>query len=194
MTLLIVIILKLLQFLGIKIVMEVISLTKKCTRILGIDPGFGILGYGLIDINGTKISPVTYGVVQTKPGDPIPERLIQIYEELETLITQYKPDEAAVEELFFFRNVTTAIQVGEARGVVLLILRQMKIPIYEYTPHQVKQAVTGYGKAEKGQIQRVMKTFLHLKKTPKPNDAADALAVAWCHFSFRSYPGGARKP
>ncbi|MFW6120540.1 MAG: crossover junction endodeoxyribonuclease RuvC, partial [Petrotogales bacterium] len=124
-------------------------MSKNSRRIIGIDPGFGILGYGLIDINGVKISPVTYGIVQTKPGDPIPERLIQIYDELKTVITEYEPDEAAVEELFFFRNVTTAIQVGEARGVVLLVLRQLEIPIYEYTPHQVKQAVTGYGKAEK---------------------------------------------
>lgn len=162
------------------------------TRILGIDPGFGILGYGLIDVKGSKVSLVDYGAIRTRPGEPIPDRLVKIYDELHVIVEKYEPHESAVEKLFFFRNVTTAIEVGEARGVILLVLKQLNIPIYEYTPHQVKQAVTGYGRSEKGQIQRAMKTFLGMKETPKPDDAADALAVAWCRFLSRSFPGGAR--
>ena len=161
------------------------------TRILGIDPGFGILGYGFIDVKGSKVSLVDYGVIRTSPGEAIPDRLIKIYDELHSVVEKHCPDESAVEQLFFFRNVTTAIDVGEARGVILLVLRQLGIPIYEYTPHQIKQAVTGYGRSEKGQIQRAMKTFLGMKETPKPDDAADALAVAWCRFLSRSFPGGA---
>jgi len=173
--------------------LEVYVLAKSCTRILGIDPGFGTLGYGLIDVSGSKVSLVGYGAIQTKPGEPIPNRLLKIYDRLHEIVEEYRPDEAAIEELFFFRNVTTAIQVGEARGVVLLVLKQLNVPIFEYTPHQVKQSVTGYGRSEKGQIQRVMKKFLGMSETPKPDDAADALAVAWCHISFRRFPGGAHR-
>jgi len=106
---------------------------------------------------------------------------------MEKLIEKYKPDESSVEELFFFRNVTTAIQVGEARGVILLSLQKNNVPIYEYTPFQIKQAVTGYGRAEKGQIQRTLKLIFNLKKTPTPDDAADALAAAFCHGNTRRY-------
>ncbi|AKI97314.1 crossover junction endodeoxyribonuclease RuvC [Kosmotoga pacifica] len=166
---------------------------KRASRILGIDPGFGTLGYGIIDVVTSRVELVSYGAIYTKPREPIPDRLLKIYSELKNIIDKYSPSEAAVEELFFFRNVTTAIQVGEARGVILLTLREKEVPIFEYTPHQVKQSVTGYGRSEKGQIQRVMMKFLGMKETPKPDDAADALAVAWCHFLSRSFPGGARK-
>lgn len=162
-------------------------------RILGIDPGFGTLGYGVIQAQGSKIDLVDYGAITTEPGESIPDRLLKIYDGLKVIIEKYEPQEAAVEELFFFRNVTTAIQVGEARGVILLVLRRLCVPIYEYTPHQVKQAVTGYGRAEKGQIQRTLKVYLKLEENPKPDDAADALAVAWCHVTSRNFPGGVRK-
>ena len=161
-------------------------------RILGIDPGFGTLGYGIIDVVASNVELIDYGAIYTKPREPIPDRLLKIYLELKKIIDAHSPSEAAVEELFFFRNVTTAIQVGEARGVILLTLREKGLPIFEYTPHQVKQAVTGYGRSEKGQIQRVMMKFLRMNETPKPDDAADALAIAWCHFLSRSFPGGAR--
>jgi crossover junction endodeoxyribonuclease RuvC len=161
-------------------------------RVLGIDPGFGTLGYGIIEARTSRVDLVAYGAIKTESGEPIPDRLLKIYDELEAITRKYSPHESAVEELFFFRNVTTAIEVGEARGVILLVLRRLCVPIYEYTPHQVKMAVTGYGKAEKGQIQRTLKAFLGMSETPKPDDAADALAVAWCHISSRRFPGGVR--
>lgn len=159
-------------------------------RVLGIDPGFGTVGYGLIEARSSKVNLITYGAIRTEAREPIPERLVKIYDALEEIIRNYAPHESAVEELFFFRNVTTAIQVGEARGAILLVLRRLSIPIFEYTPHQVKKSVTGYGKAEKGQIQRTLKTYLAMTETPKPDDAADALAVAWCHITSRRFPGG----
>ncbi len=163
-----------------------ILLKGNSLRILGIDPGFGKIGYGVIDVNGTKAKSVCFGVIETDVEHEIPERLNKIFEDISKLIEDFRPDETAVEQLFFFRNVTTAIQVGEARGVILLALQRNGLPIFEYTPKQVKQAVTGYGKAEKGQIQKTMKLFLSLDSAPKPDDAADALAVAWCHFLFRA--------
>jgi crossover junction endodeoxyribonuclease RuvC len=153
--------------------------------ILGIDPGYGKIGYGVLEKNGNRYNTIDYGVIYTNKDLQLSSRLLNIKDELKNLIKQYKPDEAAVEELFFFKNVATAIQVGEARGVILLTLEEENIPIYEYTPYQIKQAVTGYGHAEKGQIQRALKLILKLEKNPTPDDAADALAAAFCHANFR---------
>jgi crossover junction endodeoxyribonuclease RuvC len=150
-------------------------------RILGIDPGYGKVGYGVLDKTGNKFKMVDYGVIYTDKELKLPERLKELHDKLNIIIDKYKPDESCVEELFFFRNVTTAIQVGEARGVILLCLVNKNIPVYEYNPFQIKQAVTGFGRAEKGQVQRVLKILLNLKKNPTPDDAADALAAAFCH-------------
>ncbi|MGC9140551.1 crossover junction endodeoxyribonuclease RuvC, partial [Athalassotoga sp.] len=125
-------------------------------KILGIDPGFGIIGYGLVDVQNKAESFVDCGVIRTDPKKPLSERLLEIYEEIRGLIDSLKPDEVAIEELYFFRNVTTAIFVGEARGVIILAFEQKKIPIYEYTPMEVKMAVTGYGKATKRQVQEMV--------------------------------------
>ena len=149
-------------------------------RILGIDPGYGIVGYGIIDV-GTTTTVVDYGVVSTPKELSLPERLEVIYSSIESLVLSYKPDVVSVEELFYFKNQTTVIPVAEARGVILLSCRKSGVPIYEYTPLQIKQALTGFGRAEKAQIQFMVKTILGLEKVPKPDDAADALAVAICH-------------
>ena len=149
-------------------------------RILGIDPGYGIVGWGLIDAdNGIQV--IDYGVVSTPKELTLPERLEVIYSSIQSLINYYKPDVMAVEELFYFKNQTTVIPVAEARGVILLSARMCKLPIFEYTPLQIKQALTGFGRAEKAQVQYMVKTLLGLEKVPKPDDAADALAVAICH-------------
>ncbi|MCA9342727.1 crossover junction endodeoxyribonuclease RuvC [Candidatus Saccharibacteria bacterium] len=149
-------------------------------RILGIDPGTGILGFGVIDYIKGKTTFVDAGVIKTPVKQEDSERLFTIYEELESLIKEHKPDVMAVEKLFFIRNITTAMSVSQARGVVLLAGKQHKLKLYEYTPLQIKQAVTGYGKAEKSQIQEMVKVILGLKSIPKPDDAADALAAAIC--------------
>ncbi|HEU24740.1 MAG: crossover junction endodeoxyribonuclease RuvC [Mesoaciditoga sp.] len=150
-------------------------------KILGIDPGFGIIGYGLVDVQNKAESFVDCGVIRTDPKKPLSERLLEIYEEIRGLIDSLKPDEVAIEELYFFRNVTTAIFVGEARGVIILAFEQKKIPIYEYTPMEVKMAVTGYGKATKRQVQEMVRIMLKMENIPRPDDAADALAIALCH-------------
>lgn len=150
-------------------------------RILGIDPGIAIVGFGFIDKQGHKLVPVQYGSIQTKAGTEDALRLKQVYEATVQLIEKYKPDAVAVEKLFFNRNVTTALTVGQARGVLMLAAVQQGLPIAEYTPLQVKQAIVGYGKAEKKQVQEMVKMFLHLSAVPKPDDVADALAVAICH-------------
>lgn len=150
-------------------------------RILGIDPGTAITGFGVIDKKGQKLSLVTAGVVRTPPKQALPDRLEVIYREVSSLIKECEPNQVAVEQLYFAKNVTTAMSVSHARGVVLLAARQAGLPIGEYTPLQVKQAITGYGKAEKSQIQAMVKNILGLEQIPKPDDAADALAVAICH-------------
>ncbi|KKC47272.1 MULTISPECIES: crossover junction endodeoxyribonuclease RuvC [Paenibacillus] len=150
-------------------------------RILGIDPGIAIAGFGFIDKDGMKLTPVQYGSIETEAGTPHEVRLKQVYESASALMDKYKPDSVAVEKLFFNRNVTTAFTVGEARGVIILAAAQRGLPITEYTPMQVKQAVVGYGKAEKRQVQEMVRMFLKLAKVPKPDDVADALAVAVCH-------------
>jgi len=150
-------------------------------RILGIDPGTGILGFGVIDVEKGKAQLVDAGVIRTPVKEDDAVRLQTIYEELTDIIAQNKPTEMAVEKLFFSRNVTTAMTVSQARGVVLLCGMQAGLKIHEYTPMQIKQAVTGYGKADKKQMQEMVKTILGLKSIPKPDDAADALATAITH-------------
>lgn len=150
--------------------------------ILGIDPGIATIGFGIIESNRNHTQKVIqYGVITTPAGIPLAQRLLQISMDVAQLISQFKPDEMAVEELFFTNNVTTGISVAHGRGVVLVEGQRQNIPIYEYTPNQVKQAVTGYGKAEKKQVMGMTQKLLSLKKIPRPDDAADALAIALCH-------------
>lgn len=150
-------------------------------RILGIDPGTGILGFGVIDVEKGKPQLVDAGVIRTPVKEDDAVRLLTIYEELTTIIADTKPTEMSVEKLFFARNVTTAMTVAQARGVVLLCGMQASLTIHEYTPMQIKQALTGYGRAEKKQIQEMVRVILQLKEIPKPDDAADALAAAITH-------------
>lgn len=149
-------------------------------HVLGIDPGTALLGYGIVREHGGRREAVTYGVLRT-PADMAPAaRLLQLYEGVAELLATYRPDVVAVEELFFSRNVTSALAVGQARGVVLLAAAQAGLPVAEYKPAQVKQAVAGYGKAEKPQVQQMVRLALGLAAVPKPDDTADALAVALC--------------
>ena len=157
------------------------------TTILGIDPGYGRIGYGVLLVRANRFFHLGHGVIETDKQAPIPSRLNQIFEDISRLIAHFSPQEAAVETLFFFRNVTTAMNVSEARGVIQLALFRGGVSIAEYTPFQVKQSATGSGKAEKGQVQRVLKMLLHLDATPKPDDAADALAAALCHAHTRQF-------
>ena len=150
-------------------------------RILGIDPGTGILGFGVIDVQGRAVRLVDAGVIRTPVREDDAVRLQTIYEELTDIIAANHPEVMAVERLFFARNVTTAMTVAQARGVVLLCGKQAELTLFEYTPMQIKQAVTGYGKADKKQMQEMVKTILGLKAIPKPDDAADALATAITH-------------
>jgi crossover junction endodeoxyribonuclease RuvC len=150
-------------------------------RVLGIDPGIAIVGFGFIDKMGHRLVPVQYGSIQTEADTPTETRLRQIYEAACQLLDQYKPDAIAVEKLFFNKNVTNAFSVGQARGVLLLAAAQRGLPVGEYTPMQVKQAVAGYGGAEKKQVQEMVRMMLKLSQVPKPDDVADALAVAICH-------------
>lgn len=149
--------------------------------ILGIDPGYAIVGYGLIEYIGNRFRVFDYGSIQTKAGMPTNERLKIIYDSMTEIIAKHKPDAMAVEELFFNTNSKTAIVVAEARGIILLSAIQAGLEIGEYTPLQVKQAVTGYGRADKNQVQQMTKAMLGLDKVPKPDDTADALAIAICH-------------
>lgn len=150
-------------------------------RILGIDPGYAILGYGVLDMTGNHFSVVTYGSIFTEAKMELPDRLQTLYEGLCQIIETYKPEEAAIEELFFNNNAKTAILVGEARGVAVLACAHGGLKISEYTPLQIKQALVGYGRAEKVQVQSMVKAILHLEAVPKPDDTADALAAAICH-------------
>jgi crossover junction endodeoxyribonuclease RuvC len=153
-------------------------------RILGIDPGYAIVGFGVVDYNDGNYSLVDYGVIETSKDEAMPTRLAITYKSIQELIDRYKPNCMAVEELFFFKNHTTAIPVAEARGVVLLAGINSCGEIFEYTPLQIKQALTGNGRCEKQQVQYMVKAMLGLDKIPKPDDAADALAVAICHANF----------
>lgn len=158
---------------------------QKEITILGIDPGTATTGWGVIREKDGNCEVVAYGAIETSKNKKNVNRLCEIANDLETLIARYKPDEVGIEDLFFCNNVTTAIKVAQARGVMLLVCARAKLPIGEYTPLQVKQSLTGYGKADKFQVQHMVKEFLKLKKIPRPDDAADALAVAICHQSSR---------
>lgn len=149
--------------------------------ILGIDPGYGIVGFGLIDYDGRNAVPIDYGVIETSKHETLPVRLHQIADDLKKIIHRYQPEAVAIEELFFYNNKTTAIAVAEARGVILLTAIEQCGNLFEYTPMQIKQAITGYGRAEKRQVQEMVKWMLKLEKIPRPDDAADALAVALTH-------------
>ena len=150
-------------------------------RVLGLDPGTAIVGFGLVIFDGQSYQPEKYGVIRTPSKTPLPHRLLMIHEQLGKLIEELKPEHVAVEEVFFARATTTALAVGHARGVILLTAAEHNLPIFEYTPLQVKQAIIGYGGAEKKQIQQFIKNLLRLESIPKPDDAADALAIAICH-------------
>ena len=150
-------------------------------RILGIDPGIAIVGFGLIESDRGAMRMLQYGAVTTEAGLPLATRLVQIEDDMRALIQQLRPDEIAIEELFFGKNITTGIAVAHGRGVVLCTAERLGVPIFEYTPMQVKQAVVGYGLAEKRQVMDMTKRLLKLKAVPKPDDAADALAIAICH-------------
>jgi crossover junction endodeoxyribonuclease RuvC len=149
--------------------------------IIGIDPGFAITGYGAVEYIGNKFKVLEYGVITTDSKQELSSRLLIISNNLEKIILKYKPNAVAVEELFFNKNIKTALSVGHGRGVALLSAAKLGIDVYEYTPLQVKQAVAGYGRADKAQIQQMVKVMLNLVSIPKPDDAADALAVAVCH-------------
>lgn len=150
--------------------------------IVGIDPGIATTGYGLVRDTASGIEVVDFGVVITPAGEAPESRLFQLFTELNKILLLHQPQSGAVEKLFFQRNVTTAMSVGQARGVAMLALAQNTIPVSEYTPLAVKQAVTGYGKADKSQVQQMVKVLLGLRDIPRPDDAADALAVAICHL------------
>lgn len=147
---------------------------------LGIDPGTAICGYGFVESQGSRLIPHAYGAITTSPKARMEDRLLKLYDGLETLIKEYQPDVMGVEQLFFNRNVTTAIPVGQARGIVLLAAAKNNLELVERTPLQVKQAVTGYGKASKNQVIYMVTKILHLAKEPHPDDVADALAIAIC--------------
>jgi len=158
------------------------------TLALGIDPGTATTGYGLVRLmpDGELVA-VSYGVITTPKEDSASARLVTLYDALVKLIKKYKPETAAVEKLFFSKNITTGIAVGQARGVVLLALEKAGVPAYEYTPNEVKQAVAGYGSAEKRQVQEMVRALLQLDQIPKPDDAADALAIAITHLNTARY-------
>ncbi len=157
-------------------------------RILGIDPGTGILGFGVIDVQASgKAKLVDGGVIRTPVKQADSDRLLTIFDELTEIINEHKPEVMSVEKLFFAQNVTTAMSVAQARGVVLLCGKQAGLELFEYTPLQIKQAITGYGKADKKQVQEMVRVVLNLQEVPKPDDAADALAAAICHSMTARY-------
>lgn len=159
-------------------------------RILGIDPGLGKVGFGLLEIVPTGdtpgmegFGPCQWGVISTSKDKPDGARLQEIHDDLTELMTQLQPDVVSIERMFFFRNATTIVPVAQARGVILMIIHRFGLPVYEYTPMQVKQAITGYGKSEKSEIQHMLVDMLKLDKKPTPDDAADGLALAVCHYN-----------
>ena len=152
-------------------------------RVLGIDPGYAIVGWGVVEYTSNRFAPIGYGAVITEKDTPFEQRLVEIYESVFDICKRYQPEALSIEKLYYQHNQTTVIGVAEARGVILLAAAQAGLPIYEYTPMQVKQAVTGYGKAVKKQVQEMTRVLLHLPAVPKPDDTADALAMAitFCH-------------
>ncbi|MBE7048932.1 MAG: crossover junction endodeoxyribonuclease RuvC [Ruminococcaceae bacterium] len=155
--------------------------------ILGIDPGIAIVGYGVISYESGRFSVIDYGAVTTPAHTKLSDRLRNIYEDIHILIERFHPDVCAIEELFFNTNVKTGIAVAHGRGVIMLAATIQNLPVYEYTPLQVKQSVAGYGRADKTQVQRMVQSLLHLPSVPKPDDVADALAVAICHANNANY-------
>ena len=154
--------------------------------ILGLDPGYAIVGFGLIESDGVHSRELRHGAIRTQAHEPMEERLCSIYADMCLLLDTFKPDAASIEELFFNTNTTTGICVAQARGVIILACAQHHIPLFEYTPLQVKQAVVGYGRAEKSQVMEMTRVLLGLETVPKPDDAADALALALCHAQSSS--------
>ncbi|MDO8726071.1 MAG: crossover junction endodeoxyribonuclease RuvC [Candidatus Methanoperedens sp.] len=152
--------------------------------IIGIDPGLAIVGFGVIKKEENRITPVSYGCIRTSSEKQNPQRLMEIYDEIIALFEKYPPVAVAVERLFFTNNITSAMGVSEARGVIFLAAQQKNIPVIEYTPKQVKQAITGSGRADKKQMQEMIKRLLGLDEVPKPDDAADGLSIALCHINF----------
>ena len=154
-------------------------------RVLGIDPGYARVGWGGVDYTGNRFTPVAYGAVTTEAGLRFERRLLAVYEGVRAVLAEHRPEALSIEQLFYQHNQTTVIGVAEARGVILLAAAEAGVPIFEYTPMQVKQSVTGYGKAVKKQVQEMVRVLLHLEKIPKPDDTADALAMAitHCHCS-----------
>ena len=150
-------------------------------KILGIDPGMAIVGYGLIEVENSEITLLTSGSIQTDKKLSDSKRLLEIYNDLTTIVEKYKPDCASVEELFFFKNQKTVIPVAEARGVIITVLEKFNVPIYSYTPMEVKQVLTGYGRAEKKEVEQMVKITLNSDNLPKLDDTVDAIAIAICH-------------
>lgn len=155
-------------------------------RILGIDPGTATVGWGVLEIEGSRMTPIAYGHITTSPKLPLQERIAEIARDLREISRAHHPDEASVEKIFFFKNQKTIIAVSQARGAILLTLETLGIRLFEYTPLQVKQSLTGYGRAEKKQMQIMVKSILKLSEIPKPDDVADALALALCHANSRA--------
>ncbi len=156
-------------------------------HILGIDPGTATVGWAVIDLTAGKIGIIDFGHISTSPKTPMAERLLEISQDLEEIIKKYEPEEAGVEELFFAKNVKTAMTVSQARGAILLTLERFCVNIFEYKPNEIKLSLTGYGRADKPQMQEMVKAILSLKSIPKPDDAADACAIAICHANSRKY-------
>jgi crossover junction endodeoxyribonuclease RuvC len=156
-------------------------------RILGIDPGTATTGWAIIEIKNKEAKPIDFGFISTKKNKSEEERLFEISKDLKKIIEKYRPQEAAIEKIFFFKNQKTIIEVAQSRGAILLTLREKNIIISSYTPLQIKQALTGYGKAEKKQVQLMAKNILRLKSVPKPDDVADAIAIAVCHINSRNF-------
>ncbi len=155
-------------------------------RILGIDPGTATVGWGILEIEGSRMTPIAYGHISTSAALPLSERIAEIARDLREISKKHSPDEASVEKIFFFKNQKTVIAVSQARGAILLTLETLGIRLFEYTPLQVKQSLTGYGRADKRQMQTMVKSILKLAELPKPDDVADALALALCHANSRA--------
>jgi crossover junction endodeoxyribonuclease RuvC len=157
-------------------------------RVIGLDPGTARTGYAILESEGGEaLTAVAFGVIETPPADPLPQRLLFLYQQIRELLLLHRPQSSAVEKLFFQRNVSTAIQVGQARGVILLALAEAEIPVAEYTPNEIKQSVTGYGSANKRQMQEMVRLLLGLEAIPQPDDAADALAIAITHLNWQRF-------
>ncbi|MBP3320153.1 MAG: crossover junction endodeoxyribonuclease RuvC [Clostridia bacterium] len=156
-------------------------------RILGIDPGYAIIGHGIIEYKNTKYIYINHGAITTNSNENFTDRLEKIYDNITNLVNIYKPDQVSIEKLYFQNNQKTAIDVAQARGVIILALKKYNIPVYEYTPLQVKNMITGYGKAQKKQIMLTVQRLLRLEEIPKPDDAADALAIAICHANSMGF-------